>query len=52
MVFAGISQEGRTPLVFVPSGVNLNASKSLDDILIPVLKTLNNGVYKNKNYTF
>ena len=49
MVFEGISQDGRTPLVFVPSGVNLNASKYLDDILIPVVKTLNNDVYKNKH---
>jgi len=52
MVFAGIFQEGRTPLMFVLSGVNLNPWKYLDDILIPVVKTLNNGIYKNKHWTF
>jgi len=52
MVFTGISQEDQTPLVFVPRGVNWNASKYLDNILIPVVKTLNNGIYKNKYWIF
>ena len=40
MVWAGISAEGRTPLVFVPSGVKINANTYKELILEPVVKKL------------
>ena len=44
MVWAGISASGRTPLVFVPSGVKINASTYRELILEPVVKNLGQSV--------
>ena len=48
IVWAGISASGRTPLVFVPSGVKINASTYRELILEPVVKNLGQTVFNGK----
>ena len=52
MVWAGISASGRTPLVFVPSGVKINASSYRELILEPVVKNLGQTVFNEKSFVF
>ena len=52
MVWAGISAVGRTPLIFVPSGVKINAATYKELILEPVVKDLSQTMFKNKSFLF
>ena len=52
MVWAGISQKGRTPLVFVPSGVKINQKTYQDLILKPIVKDLGNTMFDNAPFLF
>ena len=52
MVWAGISASGRTPLVFVPSGVKFNASTYRELILELVVKNLGQTVFNGKSFVF
>ena len=52
MVWAGISASGRTPLVFVPSGVKINISTYRELILEPVVKNLEQTVFNGKSFVF
>lgn len=52
MVWAGVSAVGRTPLVFVPSGVKINALTYKQYILEPVVKDLGHTMFKNDNFLF
>ena len=52
MVWAGISAVGRTPLIFVPSGVKINAATYKELILEPVVKDLSQTMFKNESFLF
>ena len=52
MVWAGISAEGRIPLVFVPSGVKINANTYKELILEPVVKKLAETMFNNGEFLF
>ena len=52
MVWAGISASGRTPLVFAPNGVKINASTYRELILEPVVKTLGQTVFNGSAFIF
>ena len=52
MVWAGISAVGRTPLIFVPSGVKINAATYKELILEPVVKDLSQIMFKNESFLF
>ena len=52
MVWAGISASGRAPLVFVPSGIKINASTYRELILEPVVKNLGQTVFNGKSFVF
>ena len=52
MVCAGISITGRTPLVFVPSGVKINQKTYQDLILKPIVKDLRNTMFNNALFLF
>ena len=52
MVWAGISASGRTPLIFVPSGVKINASTYRELILEPVVKNLEQTVINGRSFVF
>ena len=47
MVWAGISVASRTPLVFVPPGVKINADTYKELILEPVVKNLGDTMFNN-----
>ena len=51
MVWAGVSAVGRTPLVFVPPGVKINALTYQDLILKPFVKDLERTMFNNKLHT-
>ena len=50
MVWAGVSAVGRTPLVFVPPGVKINALTYQDLILKPFLEDLERIMFNNKPF--
>ena len=52
MVWAGISAVGRTPLIFVPSRVKINAATYKELILEPVVKGLSQIIFKNESFLF
>ena len=52
MVWAGVSAVGRTPLVFVPPGVKINALTYQDLILKPFVKDLERTMFNNKPFLF
>lgn len=52
MVWAAISATGRTPLVFVPSGVKVNAQMYLNNILIESLKPWADDHYGGRSWVF
>ena len=52
MVWAGVSAVGRTPLVFVPPGVKINALTYQDLILKPFVKYLKRTLFNNKSFLF
>ena len=52
MVWGGISAMGRTPLDFVPSGVNINALNYQNLILEPVVKHLKVDMFSNQPFLF
>ncbi|KAI6655673.1 hypothetical protein LOD99_1813 [Oopsacas minuta] len=52
MVWAGISSVGRTPLVFVPSGVKINAATYKELILEPLVKDLGKTMFENSLFVF
>lgn len=52
MVWAGITSDGKTPLVFVPQGVKINAANYLDDILKAVVEPWANSHFGNTHWTY
>ena len=52
MVWAGISSVGRTPLVFVPSGVKINAATYKELVLEPILEDLGEKMFNNQPFVF
>lgn len=52
MVWCGISPSGRTPLVFLPAGVKMNAQMYQDLILKETLKPWADAHYANKPWIF
>ena len=52
MVRAKISDSGGTSLVFVPSGIKINASTYSDLILEPVVKNLGQTVFDKSSFVF
>ena len=52
MVWAGISQKGCTPLVFVPYGVKINQKTYQDLILKPIVKDLGYTMFNNAPFLF
>jgi hypothetical protein len=52
MVWAGVSAQGRTNLVFVPQGVKINSSIYRDLILDPVVKQVGQTIFNSQVWTF
>ena len=52
MVWAGISAVGRTPLIFVPSGVKINSITYCNLILEPVVKNLSENMFNGESFIF
>ena len=52
MVWAGVSADYRTDLVFVPSGVKINKEEYQNRILESVLKPFGHSKFKNQHWTF
>ena len=52
MVWGGISAVGRTPLVFIPVGVKINALTYQNLILEPILKELKVNMFENQPFLF
>lgn len=52
MVWAGVTASGRTPLVFVPEGVKINAQKYQEIILEGCLKPWAQSHFGKKSFTF
>ncbi|KAI6656174.1 hypothetical protein LOD99_1507 [Oopsacas minuta] len=52
MVWAGISANGRTPLIFVPEGVKINAATYRQLILEPVIKHSSRNIFRNQLFVF
>ena len=52
MVWAGISAKGRTPLVFIPPGVKINAVKYQELVLKPIVKDLGKTMFNNRPFLF
>ena len=52
MVWAGVSAVGRTPLVFIPSGVKINALTYQQLVLEPVVKDLSQTMFKTQTFLF
>ncbi|KAI6650840.1 Transposase [Oopsacas minuta] len=52
MVWAGVSSVGRTPLVFVPAGVKINAATYKELILQSIVKDLGEMMFENQPFIF
>ena len=52
MVWAGISAEGRTPLIFIPPGAKINASTYKELVLEPVVKDVGQTMYNDGEFLF
>ncbi|KAI6647739.1 hypothetical protein LOD99_8580 [Oopsacas minuta] len=52
MVSAGVSATGRTPLIFVPSGVKINATTYRELILEPGLQNLGETMFNGEPFIF
>jgi len=52
MVWGGISGKGKTELVFIENGVKINSENYKNNILIPHVKPLNEGIFHNINWVF
>ena len=52
MIWAGVSAVGRTPLIFVPAGVKINAETYKDLILEPVVKDLSQTMFSGQPFVF
>ena len=52
MIWAGISKIGKFPLVFIESGVRINAHYYIENVLKPVVKVHGERMYPNRNWTF
>jgi len=52
MVWAAISDRGKSPLVFVPQGVKINKERYIEDILEGALLPWCNSVYGDEVWTF
>ena len=52
MVWAAVSERGKTPLVFVPQGVKINKERYIEDILEGALLPWCNSVYGDEVWTF
>ena len=52
MVWCAISKNGKFPMVFVESGIRINANYYIENILEPVLKVHSQTMYSNQEWTF
>lgn len=52
MVWAGVSHEGKTPLVFIPNGVKINKEVYISHILEPHVKSLTHSIFHSRCWTF
>ena len=52
MVWAAVSERGKTPLVFVPQGIKINKERYIEDILKGALLPWCNSVYGDERWTF
>ena len=52
MVWAAVSQAGKSPLVFVPEGVKINKETYIETILEQTLKPWAKKTYGDKSWTF
>lgn len=52
MVFAGITSDGKTPLIFVESGIKIASQNYLDDILVKVILPWSHTHFGNQPWTF
>ena len=52
MVWAGVTADGRTPLVFIPQGVKINQQVYRESILESVLKPWAQKHFKGSSWTF
>ena len=52
MVWAGVSAEGKTQLVFVPQGCKINAQTYEEHILQPVVKNLRRDMFQGSQFLF
>ncbi|KAI6649831.1 hypothetical protein LOD99_6381 [Oopsacas minuta] len=52
MIWARVSAVGRTPLIFVPAGVKINAKTYKDLILEPVVKDLSQTMFFGQPFVF
>ena len=52
MVWAGVSAKGRTPLVFIPPGVKVNAVKYQELVLNPIVKGLGKTMFNDRPFLF
>ena len=52
MVWAGVSAESRTNLIFVPKGVKINAKNYIDTILQTEVSGGGESLFKNEDWTF
>ena len=52
MVWEGMSAKGRTPLVFIPPGVKINAVKYQELVLDPIVRDLGKTMFNNRPFLF
>ncbi|KAI6648699.1 MhmaT1 transposase [Oopsacas minuta] len=52
MVWAGVSAVGRTPLIFIPPGVKINAKTYQELVLEPVVKGLSQTMFSGQQFVF
>ena len=52
MFWAGVSAKGRTPLVFIPPGVKVNAVKYQELVLNPIVRGLGKTMFNDRPFLF